>query len=54
MDAETVGVIIFLMGQLLLNISVLAHMNTRVTRIETHLIHVLNKYGYKVREEDEG
>ena len=39
-----VTVVLFLLGQLLVNIAVLSKLNTRVTRIETHMTHVLRAY----------
>ena len=36
-----VTVVLFLLGQLFANIVVLAKINTRVTRVETHIIHLM-------------
>ncbi len=36
-----VTVILFLIGQVIANIVVLAKINTRVTRVETHIIHLM-------------
>lgn len=36
-----VTVVLFLIGQLAGNIIVLAKLNTRITRVETHLIHLM-------------
>lgn len=51
MDANIIGIVLFLIAQLLANIAVIAHHNTRITRIETHLIHVLKKLHYEPRKE---
>lgn len=36
-----VTTVLFLLGQLFANIVVLAKLNTRITRVETHLIHLM-------------
>lgn len=51
MDANTIGIMLFLVAQLLANIAVIAHHNTRITRIEVHLIHVLKKFNYTPRHD---
>ena len=43
-----VTVVLFLLGQLLINITYLSKLNTRITRVETHLVHLLKMYQAKL------
>lgn len=41
-------VIIFLVGQLAANISVLSKFNTRLTRVETHILHLMREHNIEL------
>jgi hypothetical protein len=43
-----VTTVLFLLGQLFANIVVLAKLNTRITRVETHLIHLMQNQQLKL------
>lgn len=42
-DDMIIGLIVFLLSQLMLNIYALSNIKNRLTKVETHLLHVMGK-----------
>lgn len=52
MDQFSGGLILFLAGQLMVNVAVLFHIGGRVARVETHIVHLMRKQGMSPRMHD--